>query len=605
MSFDFGIGIGACVEGYATRDDYLRRWHNIAQQPNLSEIPVNTIKDWYNRSQLLFSHHIWIAPPFGFGLSVNNYLAQVQNDLQQHELRFASELWSDCEQHARDAGWDQAGNEINTLAANAGLLAPTISQVWQAVWNNVQSCLQQSQADHRTMTRFARIWAQLNNEAISHNIFHKAPKREQTAMPQLYCEMVMEQIRVGRLERVRRKWEDYVTGAAEAKMRMELNVAANHDSYLPTDPAPIPINRAQLASLPIDGSRLPGPAGTWHPYGKVGEGSAGCAHVWVKLAPNNAIVDRVVLKEVCLDADFRWSRPNYWNDPMCNRTPLEFAIPHYLNGLADSHNIVQHLDYGLYEEHAMYRLYMEYCEYGDLQEVITRHQEVSMRPSTRAVWAIFEALSNAVILMDQGHLPSRAPNWRHEAAFHRDIKPANVFLAEPQGNAWPRIPTAKLGDYDLAIWTARPGSSLPGVGTPSYMAPEAAECEQGQDSAHAPLHTFSSQSDVWSLGRTVMSLMNLEQDWIDEDPGAMMDEYKCATREVPTFDAQSVATYPAILRNLVLRCLRREPANRPTPFALWNAIQVEVSNLKTAPPGPFEPFFLYPTPPPPQQAMAF
>lgn len=128
-----------------------------------------------------------------------------------------------------------------------------------------------------------------------------------------------------------------------------------------------------------------------------------------------------------------------------------------------------------------------------------------MRPSTRAVWAIFEALSNAVVLMDQGHLPSRAPNWRHEAAFHRDIKPANgkrdIIIRsigtdmlqfssqshkETRGHGYLQpsmsLPTEstflgrradcdRLGDYDLAIWTARPGSSLPGVGTPSYMAP--------------------------------------------------------------------------------------------------------------------------------------
>ncbi|KAM3424752.1 hypothetical protein BST61_g6736 [Cercospora zeina] len=580
MSFDFGVGIGAVVEGdnVSPKENFLRKWHLAVQRLTRIQVPIFMLRDWYNRSQLLFDHDVWIPPIFDYKLGLAVYIDQANNDLSQREQQFAAQLWTDWEQRTRELGWLQAADLIGKYAADADNQAPSFKFVWELVWNEAEERLQQNGADQRTIQRFARIRTQLRQDANAHGVCYEAPQWDPQKTAEWYCETVMDRIRWNRLERVRSAWDEFLARASEERSNMEARVAVNYDSHLP--PQLPPFTNMYEPWSPFDDSKIPGPDGTWFFKEPIGEGAAGQATLWTKLSPDGSVIARVVLKEVFLNTESKWSETEHWNGPISNREPLEYAIAHHLNALADSENILLHIDYGLHEARAMYRLYLEYCEHGDLQKVIKAHMTAEKRPSTRAVWAVFEALAAAAVLMDRGEFSSETPNGDYsKGVFHHDIKPPNVFLAAPDEESWLEIPTVKLGDYDLAIWKSDPKSSRIGVGTPSYMAHEAAECAQGKDSVHSQEHMFTSKSEIWSLGRTIMALMNLEQDTPYKSREGVIPDNDCS-KDPPTFNTQAEAAYPENLRNLVLQCLSKQPAGRPTPSGLWTAIQQEVTSLK-------------------------
>lgn len=185
------------------------------------------------------------------------------------------------------------------------------------------------------------------------------------------------------------------------------------------------------------------------------------------------------------------------------------------------------------------------------------------------VWCVFEALIAAAYLMRFGALPGdpEPKNWAEFGRFfHRDIKPANVFLAKPHDDVWKRIPIPKLGDFGLALENPSFNVSLgKEYGTRGYMAPEALEYYDNLVlQARAP---YSSASDLYSIGCTMVTLMNLsvpeQRDWKWESG--------------PTLIHSADNFYPQKLRELVLECVRIVPEDRPSLQRLWQDIRREVA----------------------------
>lgn len=79
----------------------------------------------------------------------------------------------------------------------------------------------------------------------------------------------------------------------------------------------------------------------------------------------------MVLKETYL-VEKRWKNLTFWSSPQKN-VPREAAIQGWFSGLKDSTNIVQLYSAKVYEAKRMYRLYMEYCEHGDLEQMLNNH----------------------------------------------------------------------------------------------------------------------------------------------------------------------------------------------------------------------------------------
>ncbi len=128
---------------------------------------------------------------------------------------------------------------------------------------------------------------------------------------------------------------------------------------------------------------------------------------------------------------------------------------------------------------------------------------------------------------------------------HRDLKPSNVLLAEDG----PRV-------IDFGISRARYGTAVttPGyvVGTPPFMSPE-----QAKGSEVGPA------SDIFALGAVLCLAATGRAPFGDED--SMVVLYRIV-HEQPAID-----TIPVPLRNLIARCLAKDPAVRPQPAELMRA----------------------------------
>ncbi|MCZ7462266.1 bifunctional serine/threonine-protein kinase/ABC transporter substrate-binding protein [Streptomyces sp. WMMC940] len=131
---------------------------------------------------------------------------------------------------------------------------------------------------------------------------------------------------------------------------------------------------------------------------------------------------------------------------------------------------------------------------------------------------------------------------------HRDVKPANVLLA---------LDGPRLIDFGIARPTGASALTAPGaiVGTPGYVPPE-----QAGGKGAEPLPA----GDVFALGCVLVFAASGRRPFGDGDP------YGVFYRTV--FEGPDVAGVPEGLRMLVMRCLAKEPRDRPTAAAVAYAL---------------------------------
>ena len=129
---------------------------------------------------------------------------------------------------------------------------------------------------------------------------------------------------------------------------------------------------------------------------------------------------------------------------------------------------------------------------------------------------------------------------------HRDLKPANVLLA-PDG---PRV-------IDFGISRALEGAALTAtsmtVGTPSFMSPEQAEGRR-----------VGPASDVFSLGSVIAFAATGSAPFGGGEP--ITTVYRVVHAE------PDLSSVPVPFRDLVTRCLAKDPASRPTLAQVIEAV---------------------------------
>src|SRR4051794_14114915 len=123
---------------------------------------------------------------------------------------------------------------------------------------------------------------------------------------------------------------------------------------------------------------------------------------------------------------------------------------------------------------------------------------------------------------------------------HRDIKMANIMVT-PGG--------AKVVDFGIATAAGPVADEHMVVGTPAYLAPERLTGEDVQPA-----------SDVYALGVLLYRLLAHESPWSVESTTQMLS----AHIYLDPSPLPPVPGVPPAVADLVARCLRKDPADRPT-----------------------------------------
>jgi serine/threonine protein kinase len=146
---------------------------------------------------------------------------------------------------------------------------------------------------------------------------------------------------------------------------------------------------------------------------------------------------------------------------------------------------------------------------------------------------------------------------------HRDLKPANILIATDG----PRV-------IDFGISRALQGTAMTGtrtaLGTPAFMSPEQA---QG--------HEVGPPSDVFSLGSVVAFAATGVAPFDGGEIFAIA--YRLVSAE------PDLSGLPPGLRQLVARCLAKDPAARPTLTQVMDAVVAGSAAFPAAAPGKFWP----------------
>lgn len=139
---------------------------------------------------------------------------------------------------------------------------------------------------------------------------------------------------------------------------------------------------------------------------------------------------------------------------------------------------------------------------------------------------------------------------------HRDIKPSNV-LVNSKGYI-------KLCDFGVSGELVNSVADT-FVGTSTYMAPERIQGEK-----------YTVKSDVWSFGLTIMELaigkfpFDASEHLSDGEaaPAGILDLLQQIVHE-PAPRLPKSEAFPAILEDMIQKCMCKKPEGRPTPQELY------------------------------------
>ena len=186
-------------------------------------------------------------------------------------------------------------------------------------------------------------------------------------------------------------------------------------------------------------------------------------------------------------------------------------------------NVCRVHDIGEVEGHPY--LSMEYIDGEDLASLLRR---IGRLPEDKAIEIGRQLCAGLAAAHDEGIL-------------HRDLKPANVML-DGRGRA-------RITDFGLAgLEEAIVGVEVR-AGTPAYMSPEQLEGKE-----------VTVRSDLYALGLVLYELFTGKPPFSGESPA---DIARAHRESAPTTPTSHVSNLDPVVDSVILRCLEKNPANRP------------------------------------------
>ncbi|KAJ1610609.1 putative NEK2 protein [Cryptosporidium canis] len=238
-------------------------------------------------------------------------------------------------------------------------------------------------------------------------------------------------------------------------------------------------------------------------------------------------------------------------------------------------NIIKYIDRIIDKQNQQIYIVMEYCDEGDLGNVLKKKRKLGLNIDEEDVVAIFIQLLDALNYC----------HTRNNRVLHRDIKPQNIFMITPplselktricEGSTISceiekperRTAIVKLGDFGLARYlSGRNQLATTHVGTPYYMSPEV--LGKGQ---------YNEKSDIWSLGCCIYEMLAGKPPFYARS----YDELRKCVKDGVVPDLPKC--YSTELNSVIKLMFERDPNKRPSAEDMFKLdfIKYQISKLSS------------------------
>ncbi|KAH0367738.1 hypothetical protein KCU65_g4446, partial [Aureobasidium melanogenum] len=355
---------------------------------------------------------------------------------------------------------------------------------------------------------------------------------------------------------------------------------------------------------------------TWLGGVHIGGGTFGTVHCWLKVDQNQNILDRMVIKDLRCSDDTK-EPPAYRglyeelvrkgmdfgiNPDRPGRATIDeiFLREAYLQGLlTDNNNPFSattvplrgfkrgHLDEPFSKDDGSkglrthWRVYMDFLHAGDLGTLIEKHSVRNTPIPEPYIWWVFTCMAEALLRLES--VVQARPNARQEqdeVIALVDMKPANILLEARRDDRYPVYPKPLLSDLGAShiLYKEDPlqeqhvkGSYFHGA-TPGFFPPEM-RLDTKWGWLHEVKKPLYSWTNVWQAGRTIECMMRLEPKLDHEKVSLVCDDDSSIKKKPPKIEGHPNFSYSKDLIDLVWRCQRKDPEERPTPAELLGLIR--------------------------------
>jgi hypothetical protein len=133
----------------------------------------------------------------------------------------------------------------------------------------------------------------------------------------------------------------------------------------------------------------------WKGAHKIGLGAHGRSVLWAKINATGHTIKRLVIKDTFATDEYRWVTPMYWR----GRLSTELAILARLK--TQNHpNIHGYHGYRLDMQRWRWRIYNDFCNFGDLYHPVRFHEGIV---GEQFLWHVLRSLVDACLVLKNGN----------------------------------------------------------------------------------------------------------------------------------------------------------------------------------------------------------